>query len=287
MLKIHLKKRVNRSLGGTIVIFMVLVIIAVFMGLPLVFSISNSLKPLSELFIFPPRIIVQSPTLENFSEIFTSLASSWVPFLRYLFNSLFITFVTTFFHIIFASLAAYPLAKMKFRGRTFLFSTVVISLMFVRDVTVVPSFLIFSSTHLLNTPLTLILPSVASGMGLFLMKQFIEAMIHDSLLEAARIDGASEITIWRKVVMPAVKPAWLTLILFSVQGVWNQTGGNLIFDEQRKTLPFAINQISMGGIARAGASAAAVVLMMVVPIAVFLITQSSIMETMSTSGIKE
>lgn len=287
MMKVFVRKKVNRSPIGTALIFIVLAIIAVFMGLPLVFSISNSLKPLNELFIFPPRILVSSPSLENFQDMFQLLSASWVPFLRYLFNSVFITFTATFLHIIFASLAAFPLAKYEFKGKSFLFALVIMSMMFVRDVTIIPNFLILSVARLVNNPFSLILPAAGSGMGLFLMKQFMEAMVHDSLLEAAKIDGASEVGIWWKIVMPIVRPAWLTLILFSVQGLWNQTGGNLIFNDELKTLPFAVGQLAMGGIARAGVGAAATVFLMLVPIAVFLLTQSSIMETLSTSGLKE
>lgn len=118
------------------------------------------------------------------------------------------------------------------------------------------------------------------------MKQFME-QIPDALLEASRIDGASELKTFWYIAMPAVKPAWLTLIIFSFQDLWNLSGSTFIYSESLKTLPYALSQISAGGIARAGATAAVAVILMIVPITVFIINQSSVVETMSASGIKE
>ena len=119
------------------------------------------------------------------------------------------------------------------------------------------------------------------------MKQFMGTNVPDSIIEAARIDGAGELRLFWKIVMPMVKPAWLTLIVFSFQNLWNASGGVYIQSEQIKSLSYAISQIVSGGIARAGASAASIVIMMALPILVFFFTQSNIVETMSSSGIKE
>lgn len=144
-----------------------------------------------------------------------------------------------------------------------------------------------SKLHMINTYSALILPAFASSLGLYLMKQFMETSIPDSLLEAARIDGSGEWhTFWR-IVMPLVKPAWMTLIIFSFQGLWNTGGNVLIQDEELKTLNYALSQIVSGGIARTGTAAAATIVMMIVPVAVFLVTQSNVVETMSTSGMKD
>ncbi|MBQ3890214.1 MAG: carbohydrate ABC transporter permease, partial [Lachnospiraceae bacterium] len=134
--------------------------------------------------------------------------------------------------------------------------------------------------------LSLIVPAIAKPLGLFLMKQFME-QIPDSLLEAARIDGAKEVTVFWKIAMPQVKPAWLTLIIFCFQDLWNLQGSNYIFSEELKTLPYALSQISAAGISRAGATSAVAVIMMAVPIIIFVISQSNIIETMASSGIKE
>lgn len=257
------------------------------MALPLVYSVSSALKPLDELWMYPPRFFVHNPTFKNFRDLFDLMGDNWVPFSRYVFNTFFVSVVGTFGHVILSSLCAYALAKHNFPGRNFLFQMVVLSLMFSAVVTQVPSFLIMSKMKLINTFGAYILPAFCSSLGLYLMKQFIETSIPDSLLEAARIDGAGEGRIFWRVVMPLVKPAWLTLIIFSFQGLWNTSATVLIQREELKTLNNALSQIVSGGIARTGTAAAAAVIMMVVPIFVFVISQGSIGETVATSGMKD
>ncbi|MBO4467919.1 MAG: carbohydrate ABC transporter permease [Clostridia bacterium] len=259
----------------------------IFMVLPMVYAISNSLKPLSELWIYPPQFFVENPTLSNFKNLFNMMNDSWVPFSRYLANTLFISIIGTFGHVILSSLCAYALAKHDFPGRNFLFKMVVFSLMFSSVVTAVPNFLIMAKLRLIDTHWSIILPAFASSLGLYLMKQFIEANIPDSLIEAAHIDGAGEGTVFFKVIMPLVKPAWLTLMIFSFQGLWGVQSTATIRSEELKTLSYALSQVVAGGIARQGASAAASVIMMIVPILVFVITQSNIVETVATSGMKD
>lgn len=280
------KKAPNRSVAGDGFNIFILVIVGAFMGLPLVYAICNSLKPLEELFIFPPRFFVRNPTLKNFHDIFVLMAGSWVPFTRYAFNTIFITIVGTMGHLLVASLCAFALAKHKFPGRNFIFGIIVTSLMFSGHVTSIPNYIIMAKINWLDTYLALIIPAIAKPLGLFLMKQFME-QIPDTLLEAARIDGAKEFNVFIKIGMPMVKPAWLTLIIFSFQDLWNIQGSNYIYSEELKTLPYALSQISAGGIARAGATSAVAVIMMIVPIVIFIISQSSIIETMASSGIKE
>lgn len=277
----------NRSPGGNIAILFFLALVGVFMALPLVYSVSSALKPLDELWMYPPRFFVHNPTFKNFRDLFDLMGDNWVPFSRYVFNTFFVSIVGTFGHVILSSLCAYALAKHNFPGRNFLFQMVVLSLMFSAVVTQVPSFLIMSKMKLINTFGAYILPAFCSSLGLYLMKQFIETSIPDSLLEAARIDGAGEGRIFWRVVMPLVKPAWLTLIIFSFQGLWNTSATVLIQREELKTLNNALSQIVSGGIARTGTAAAAAVIMMVVPIFVFVISQGSIVETVATSGMKD
>ena len=189
-------------------------------------------------------------------------------------------------HVIFASMAAYVLEKHRFYGRNAFFGLVVMTLMFSPTVTSIPNFVIMSGIGFVDTYLALIIPAIGSSLGLFLMKQFM-VTVHDSILEAAKIDGAGELRIFFKIVMPTVKPAWLTLIIFSSQTLWNSTGGVLIRSEELKPLPYALNQIMAGGFARAGAASAVGLILMSVPILIFIFSQSQILDTMSTSGIKE
>lgn len=276
----------TRSLGGDIANLLVLTALSVVMIIPILYVICNSLKPLSELYLYPPRFFVQNPTLDNFRDLGNLMSNTWVPMSRYFFNTVFITVAGTGLHVIFASMAAYVLEKHDFYGRNLFFAVVVLTLMFSATVTQIPNFIILSNLHLVDTYFSLILPAIGSSLGLFLMKQFM-SNVHDSILEAAKIDGAGELRLFFNIVMPNVKAAWMTLIIFSVQNLWNSTGGVTIRSEQLKTLTYALGQIAAGGLARAGAAAAVSVVMMIVPITIFLIAQSNIMETMTASGIKE
>lgn len=195
--------------------------------------------------------------------------------------------VGTFGHVVLASMCAYVFTKHQFIGRNFMFNMVVLSLMFSTAVTGIPSYIIMSGLHLTDTYWALILPAFSSSLGLYLMKQFMSSNVPDAIIEAARIDGSGEFRLFWRIVMPMVKPAWLTLIVFSFQNLWNASGGIYIQSEDIKSLSYAISQIVSGGIARAGASAASIVIMMLLPILVFFFTQSNIVETMSSSGIKE
>lgn len=276
-----------RSIGGNIGTFIFLLIIALFMLLPLVFVVSSAFKPLSELFIFPPKLFPMNPTLDNFKDLSSLLGDSWLPFSRYVFNSLAVTVIGTFGNIIFSSMAAYVLSKHDFPGKNILFQTVVLSLLFSTVVTGIPNYIIITKLHMINTVWALILPLLPSSLGLFLMKQFMDQMIPDTLLEAARLDGAGENCIFFSICLPLVKPAIMTLLIYSFQGIWNSTGGSYIFDEKLKTLPTALNNIISSGISRTGVSSAVSLLLILPPIAVFLFAQSNVLQTMATSGMKD
>jgi ABC-type glycerol-3-phosphate transport system permease component len=279
-------KRINRSFLGSFFLFLFLAVFGAFMALPLVFAINAAFKPLDEIFLFPPRLFVRNPTLDNFVDLVELLGNSWVPFTRYIFNTVFITGMGVLGHVLFASAAAYPLAKHKFPGRTVLFQIVVLSLMFSPAVTAIPNYMVMSWLGFVDTYWAVILPAFAYSLGLYLMKQFME-QIPDALLEAAKIDGASEYRIFWSIVMPNVKPAWLTLIILVFQILWGTDGNGFIYSEQLKTLHFASNQIIQGGIARAGVGAAVALILMSVPITIFIFSQSRIIETMATSGMKD
>ncbi len=277
----------NRSAGGDAGMTVFLTLLGAFMFLPMFYAIVQSLKPLDELLRFPPRFLVYDPTFKNYADLFRLMNTSWVPFSRYIFNTVLITVAGTGGNLIFGSLAAYVFAKMRFPGRNFMFQLVVYSLMFHSTVGGLASFIIMSRIGMVDTYWAMIIPSWGSTLGLYLMKNFMDTTVSDAVLESARLDGAKEFLIFLKIAMPMVKPAWLTLIVYSFQSLWNYGSTIYIYSEQLKTFNYAINQILAGGIVRSGAGAASGVVMMLVPVIVFLITQSNIIETMSTSGMKD
>ena len=277
----------SRSAGGDAGITVMLTLLGAFMFLPMFYVLMQSLKPLDELWMYPPKFIVMSPTLENFKSLFSLMSTNWVPFSRYIFNTVFTSVAGTFGHLFIASLAAYTMAKIKFPGGKLMFKTVQTSLMFHATVTAITSFIILSSFKWLDTYLAIIVPSWGSTLGLYLMKQFMDSHVPDTVLESARLDGAGELKTYWVIAMPMVKPAWLTLIVYSFQALWNQGASAYIHSEQLKSFNYAIGQITAGGIKRAGASAASTVIMMLVPIAVFVFSQSNIVETMGSSGMKD
>ncbi|MDE5590994.1 MAG: carbohydrate ABC transporter permease [Acetatifactor sp.] len=284
--KLIKRRKPNRSVGGDIALYLFLLLVAFIMFFPIIFAVSNALKPLDELFRFPPKILAQNPTLDNFSDLFVTMGKSWVTFSRYLFNTVFITAVGTAGHLIIASMAAFVLAKYEFPGGQAFFKLVTIAMMFTGYVTAIPNYLIINKLGWVDTYWAIIIPAFASPMGLFLMKQFMEGLPM-SLIEAAKIDGASEWRVFRVIIMPNVKPAWMTLIIFSVQGLWNNRASTFIYSEAKKTLVFAMQQIQSGGIARTGQGAAVLVVLMIVPIAIFIFSESQILETMASSGLKD
>ena len=290
MAKLRTRKHkvvLSRSAGGDVGITVMLTLLGAFMVLPMVYVIMQSLKPLDELWMYPPKFYVINPTFGNFKDLFGLMNTSWVPFSRYIFNTILTSVCGTFGHLFIASMAAYALAKIKFPGGQMIFKTIRTSLMFHSTVTAITSFILMSAFKMVDTYWAIIIPSWGYTLGLYLMKQFMDTGVSDAVLESARLDGASELRTYWTIAMPMVKPAWLTLIVYSFQALWNQGASIYIYSEQLKSFNYAIGQITAGGIKRAGASAAATVLMMLVPILVFVITQSNIIETMGTSGMKD
>ena len=277
----------NRSAGGDTAISIILTIFGAFMFLPMLYILMNSVKPMAELWIYPPRFYVVSPTLNNFKSLFSLMGDSWVPFSRYIFNTVFISVVGTFGNLMLSSMAAYALAKIPFPGHKWMFKLVRTALMFSSTVTSIANFITMSFLGWIDTYWAIIIPAFGSTLGLYLMKQFMDSNVSSAVLESARLDGASEMKTFWVIAMPMVKPAWLTLIIYCFQGLWNAGASPYVYSEELKTLNYAIGQITAGGVARAGASAAATVVMMMVPILVFVISQSNIIETMGTSGMKD
>ncbi len=279
------RTRGNRKRYGDVMVFGLLFIIGVFSALPLVMSIGMSLKPLNELFYYPPRILPSHPTFDNFVMLFNLMKTTSVPFSRYAFNTIFITLTTVFGHILLASLAAYPLAKMEFIGKKTINTMVMYSLMFVSSVNDIANYITISKLGWLDTYLAAIVPSMGASLGLFIMINYMRT-IPDALIEAARIDGCTEFGIYRRIIMPMAKPAYLTVFILMFQNLWNQNNAAYVYKESLKTLPYALTQITTGGIIRMGAAQAVGVLMLIVPATVFIINQTKIIDTMATSGIK-
>jgi len=279
-------KRLNRSYGGDAFIIAILAIFGLFFAYPLVFAINNAFKPLNEIFRFPPTLFVKRPTINNFQDLFILMSKSWVTFSRYIFNTVFITVVGTVGLIIVASMGAFVVSKYKFPGAKIFFNGVIITLMFSGYVTAIPNYLVMAWLGWVDTYSSVIIPAFAMPMGFFLLKQFMDT-IPDTLLEAAKVDGAKEFRIFIYIVLPMVKPAWLTVMIFSVQNLWNARASVFIYSEQLKTLPYALGQIITGGIARAGVGAAVTLFVMIVPLVMFIFAQSNVLQTMANSGIKE
>lgn len=279
-------KRFTRSKVGNIMSFMGLFAAGLFTLLPLIYTLATSFKPLEELLVFPPRFFVERPTLMNYLELPNIIASLLVPLSRYVFNSLFVSIVTTFLHVIVASMAAFVLSKGKMRGLTLIFLFVQFSLLYNHYTLAVPQYIILSKLNLVDTYLVYILPYLPSTLGVFLIKQYMDGSVPDALIEAAHIDGANDWKVFWRIIIPIIKPAWLTLTLFAFRDLWSLQPQGTIFSEKLKMLPNVMTTIIQGGIARSGSAMAATALLMIPPIVVYLVSQSNVMETMSSAGIK-
>lgn len=285
-LKVRKIKRRNRSLGGDVFLTILLGAFGLFSLFPLWYIFVSAFKPFSEIFIFPPRLTVDNPTLNNFFDLKNIIEGFDVPLSRYIFNTLFITGIGTSGTVLLGSMAAFPLAKYRFPGSDLMNKLIVYALMFSTTVTAIPNYLIMSRLGLINTYWAVILPAVGGTLGLFLMRNFI-VQIPDALLESSKIDGANEFQTYWKIVMPLCKPAWITLIILSFQQMWGTTGGVFIYSEELKPLSYVLSQLVNGGIARTGVASAVSLIMVLVPVSVFVISQSNVIETMATTGIKE
>ena len=279
-------RRFTRNRAGSVMYFLFIFLGGLFSILPLIYCVCTAFKPLDELLVFPPRFFVYRPTLQNFKDLPLLLEKLQVPLTRYVFNSLFISIGSTVLQIFAASMAAFAFSKSRLKGTGIIFAIVQFSLLYNAFTLAVPQYLIFSEMQLIDTYWVYILPAIPSSMGVFLIKQYMDSSVPDSLLEAARIDGASVYKTFFNIVMPITKPAWMTLVLFAFQAMWSTVPGGTIFSEELKTLPYALSSIAAGGIARSGSTMAVSVILMIPPIVVYFISQSNVMETMSTAGMK-
>ena len=279
-------KQVGKSWKNDIGIFLFLTILGLFMLAPIYIAIVSSLKPVNEIFIMPPRLYAMDPTLDNFKDLFVVANNSWVPFSRNVFNSIFVTVAATLFHVVFACMAGFILAKCRFPGCRAINKIIVIALLFNSQVTYIMQYIVMANLGMINTYSALIFPLIASTMGLYLMIQSV-GQIPDAMIEAAKVDGASLMRICWGIVMPNSKPALMTIIIFQFQAAWNSNGGSLVYDEALKTIPTVVQQIAAAGMARQGAIAASAVVLMIPPLAIFSAAQSNVMETMAHAGMKD
>lgn len=280
------QKRPNRSIGGNIAVGLILVLVGAFMFIPMWYSIVNAFKPSEEVFLFPPKLYVVNPTLINFGNLSLQLSNLWVPFGRYIFNSVFVSVVSTVISVIFGAMAAYAFAKHEFVGKRFFWSLIMVTLLFTGGVADLPTYIVKSILNLVDTIWVFILPAVAVPLYMFLLKQFM-GQIPDVLLEAARIDGAGELRIFFSLIIPNIKSAWMTVAVLMFQSTWSMQSDGLVFKEELKLLPTVLTQLGTSGISMQGVAAASSMLMLIPPVLAFIFTQSRMMQTMAHSGIKD
>ena len=268
--------------------YLYLIPIAIFMGAPIIYIINHAFKPMDELFAFPPRFLVSHPTLDNFRNLFQTTAGSSIPIGRYVFNSLVVTLAVVILSIFISTMAGFALSKMDFKIKGPVFEVNNIALMFVATAVTIPRYLTINTLGILDTYWAHILPLVAMPVCLFLIKQFIDG-VPNSLIEAAQLEGAGSFTIYRKFILPLVKPAIATGAILSFQAVWTNVETSNLFTsaEGIRTLPFYMNTLtSVGSVQGQGMAAAAALIMFVPNLLLFIVMQSSVMNTMAYSGIK-
>ena len=267
--------------------YLFLLLLLAFLILPLIYNFTTALKPLDELIKYPPPIFVKNPTIQNFVDMVRVYANTEVPFLRYVFNSLWTTAAGMFLTIIVSILAGYSLAKLRLRAANLLFNIIVGSMMISLAVAAMMTYRITMGLGLYNSYWAYILPNIANSSYVFLSRQFAEG-IPEELIEAARIDGASELKTFRVIAIPILKPAIATLALYSFNALWGNTGAATLYivDEAKKNLPYALNHAMASGLARQGAQAAMSLIMLMPSLIMLIITQSKVVDTMAHAGIK-
>lgn len=275
---------------GQIKIYLLVLPMVILTGLPIIFIIFHAFKPMEELFAFPPKFITTNPTLDNFRKLFKASRTAGIPLSKYVFNSLLITVTVVFSSLIFTTAASYALSKLKFKGRQFMMGINQFAIMFVPVAVMIPRYLVVNTLGLTNTYWAQILPLIPLPVALFLVKQFVD-QVPQSLIEAAYVDGAKELQIYLKVIIPLIKPAIATAAILVFQQVWaNMEASNYyVNDEGLKSLAFYMNTLSSGTgntVAGQGVAAAASLIMFVPNLILFCILQKNVMNTMAHSGIK-
>lgn len=279
-------KRFDR---GQIKILLILLPLTLFMALPIVFIINHAFKPMDELFAFPPTFFVRNPTLDNFTQLLKYSRSAGIPLSRYVFNSLIVTVLTVCLSLLLTTCAAFAFSKIRFKGRSLMLQINQIAIMFVATAVLIPRYMVISRMRLIDTVLAHVLPLIAMPVALFLVKQFVD-QVPDSLIEAAHLDGANDFQVYWRIVLPIIRPAIATAMVLVFQQVWTnmETSSYFINDESMKTMTFYMNTLvnANTGVAGQGVSAAATLIMFIPNLVLFIVCQSSVMNTMATSGIK-
>ncbi len=276
---------------GQIKIYLLVLPMVLLCGLPIVFIIFHAFKPMEELFAFPPKFITLHPTLDNFVKLVKASRSGSIPLSKYFFNSIFVTIAVVFGSLLFSTMAAYALSKIKFKGAKIMMQINQIALMFVSVAVMIPRYLVVNKMGMIDTYWAEILPLMALPVGLFLIKQFVD-QVPDSLIEAAYMDGAKEWQIYLKIILPLIKPAIATAAILVFQQVWNnlETSNYYVNDDSIKSLAFYMNTLTSttttNTVAGQGIAAAASLIMFLPNLILFCILQKNVMNTMAHSGIK-
>ena len=275
---------------GQIKLYLFVVPLALITGLPIVYIIFHAFKPMEELFAFPPKFITTHPTLDNFRQLFKASRAAGIPLSKYLFNSVLITVSVVFSSMILSSAAAYAMSKLKFKGRDLIFNINQLALMFVPVAVMIPRYLVVEFLGLTDTYWSQILPLIPLPVSVFLLKQFVDT-VPDSLIEAAYMDGATELHVYFKIIIPMIKPALATAAILVFQQVWSnlEASNYYISDEGLKSLVFYMNTLASANgnsVAGQGVQAAASLLMFLPNLILFCILQNKVMNTMAHSGIK-
>ncbi len=292
MAKFHgTKINPDRFSTGQIKFYLILLPVAIFMILPVIYVVNQAFKPIDELLLFPPRFLVQKPTADNFSDLWRTASTTGVPMTRYLFNSILVTILTVVLTIMITVSSAYVLSKKKLKANKVLLGINQAALMFVPIAVIIPRYFVITTTGMNDTMWAHIIPLLAMPVGLFLVKQFVD-QVPDALIEAARIEGANDFKILTKIIMPLTKPAIATVAILTFQVVWNYTESSSLYisNETLKTFAFYLGSLTAraqgNAVAGIGMAAAASLILFIPNLIIFIIMQSNVMDTMGHSGIK-
>jgi len=268
--------------------FAVLIPVALFMVLPIIFVFNHAFKPLNELFAFPPRFFVINPTLDNFTTLMAARPMGAMLMSRYVFNSVVVALAVVVLNMLISTMAAYALSKKQFKLRSVMFEINTVALMFIPIAVAIPRYLVVANLGLIDTYWVHVIPMLAMPVGLFLIKQFMD-QVPNELIEAAKVDGANDFTIYRRIVIPLVRPAMATVAILSFQGAWNAVEASDIFitDESMRTFAFFLSTLGDDtSVGAAGITAAGALMMFIPNLVIFIFMQSKVMATMAHSGIK-
>lgn len=267
----------------TLITYVTLGLVATGMLLPLLWLVSTSFKsPTENIFAFPPQWWPESPTLANFLTVWESN-----PFGQYLWNSTLVAGLTVILNLFTSALAAYPLARLDFRGRDTIFALVLATIMIPFQIVMIPLYILAVQLGLRNTYLGIIFPAIASAFGIFLLRQAFQG-VPKELEEAARLDGCSELGLWWFVMVPAIRPALITLAIFVFIGAWSDFLWPLIVLDRQElyTLPIGVATLAGTFSLDWRLIAAGSVISIVPVLIVFLLLQRYIMPSQASSGLK-